>query len=55
MSINPLSGTALVLGAALWMTTLVGVVRGRGMTRRLRWMTALVLAAAPIGVVLLLR
>lgn len=55
MSINLLSGAALGIGAVLWMVSLVGVVRGRGMTGRQRWMTAVVLAAAPIGATLLLR
>ncbi len=54
MAINWFSGTTLGVGGALWIFTLVGVVRGRGMTRRQRWMSAVLLAAAPIGAALIL-
>jgi hypothetical protein len=55
VSLNPLSATTLAAGAVLWVTALVAVVRGRGMTRGQRWATALVLLAAPVGMVLVLR
>jgi hypothetical protein len=55
VAINWLSGTTLGVGAVLWLITLVGVVRGRGMTRRQRWISVVLLAAAPIGAVLILR
>lgn len=55
MSLNPLSASTLAAGAALWVFTLVAVVRGRGMTRVQRASTALVLLAAPVGMWLVLR
>ena len=55
VSLNPLSAATIGLGTLLWIVTLVGVVRGRGTTRRQRALTAVVLLAAPVGVLLLLR
>ena len=55
MSLNPFSVAALVAGAALWGFTLVSVIRGRGMTRAQRILTGVVLLAAPVGIVLVLR
>lgn len=52
---NALSLATLTTGSALWLVTLVGVWRGRGMTRTQRVITALVLLAAPVGAVVLLR
>ena len=55
MSLNPLSASTLAAGAALWIFVLVAVVRGRGMTRVQRALTAVILAAAPVGMYLVLR
>ena len=55
MSFNPFSVVALAAGTVLWVFTLVAVIRGRGMTRVQRVLTAVVLLAAVVGTVLLLR
>lgn len=55
MSFNAFSLVALSAGGVLWVVALVGVVRGRGMTRAQRWLTAVVLLAAPVAVVVALR
>ena len=55
MSFNPFSVAALAVGTVLWVITLVGVIRGGGMTRVQRVATVVVLLAAVAGVLLLLR
>jgi hypothetical protein len=55
VTFNALSIATLGAGSVLWVFALVGVVRGRGMTRAQRWMTAVVLLAAPVALVVALR
>lgn len=55
MSLNPLALSTLIAGGILWVVTLVGVVRGRGMTPTQRWLTGAVLLAAPVGIIVVLR
>ncbi len=55
VSFNAVSVAALAAGAILWVVALVGVIRGRGMNRAQRVLTAVVLAAAVVGVVVLIH
>jgi hypothetical protein len=55
VSFNPLSLATLGAGGVLWVVALVGVVRGKGMTRGQRWLTGAVLLAAPVAMAVALH